>query len=82
MDADEANRGVWRRYERLGVIALGAALLCLFLGQAAQDYAARFVAPATETAKIQPRFNAIDYATNASLKSGIVVIGPCDTHKP
>lgn len=82
MDGDETVRVNWRRLEVVGVGALATVLLCVFLGQSAKDYASQFAEPVTQTAQMQPRFNAIDYATTASLKSGIVVIGPCDTHKP
>ena len=82
MDGEDTNRVTWRRLEFAGVAALASTLLCLFVGQTAQQYAAQFTAPAVETAKMQPRFNAIDYGTTASLKSGTVIIGPCDNHKP
>jgi hypothetical protein len=71
-----------RRLEFAGVAAAAATLLCLFVGQEAQQYAAQLTPPATETAKIKPRFNAIDYATTASIKGGTVVIGPCATRNP
>jgi len=82
MDEDLEAGGRWRRLEFLGATALAITLACLFLGQAAERYADRAAAPATETAKLRPNFNAIDYATTASIKGGMVIIGPCDTHSP
>jgi hypothetical protein len=79
---EEETKPIWRRLESAAVTALALTLLGLFVGQSAQQYAAQNAAPAVETAKMQPRFNAIDYATTASIKSGTVIIGPCDTHKP
>jgi hypothetical protein len=79
VDQEAANTNSLRRLEFVGVIAASTTLLCLFLGQAAQQYAAQFAQPAVASAKMQPRFNVIDYATNASIKGGTVVIGPCDT---
>ena len=71
-----------RRLEFAGVVASVATLLCLFVGQEAQQYAAEFLPSAIESAKIKPRFNAIDYSTNASIKGGTVVLGPCATRNP
>ena len=82
VETDEKSGFRWRRLELVGVMALAVTLISLFVGQSAKDYAAQFGTPATETAQMQPRFNAIDYATTGSVKTGMVVIGPCDTHKP
>ena len=79
MEQEDGKTGSFRRLEFVGVVAASATLLCLLLGQAAQQYATQAAQPQVETAKLQPRFNAIDYATTASIKSGTVVIGPCDT---
>ena len=78
VDEEDIRRISWRRLEFAGVTAFAVALSCLFIGQAAQDYAAKVSPPPTQTAKARPRFNAIDYATTGSVKSGVVVIGPCD----
>jgi hypothetical protein len=82
MDEDLEAGVRWRRLEFLGATALAVTFACLFIGQAAEQYAGRVVGPATETAKLRPNFNAIDFATTASIKGGMVVIGPCDTHSP
>ena len=82
MEEEKSTPLSLRRLEFAGVVAATATLLCLFIGQAAQQYAAQLTPPAAESAKIQPRFNAIEYATTASIKSGTVVIGPCATRNP
>jgi hypothetical protein len=79
VDQDETKPISFRRLEFVGVVAASVTLLCLFVGQEAQQYAAQFAQPEVAAAKMQPRFNAIDYATTASIKGGVVVIGPCDT---
>jgi hypothetical protein len=76
VDEEDIRRISWRRLEFAGATAFAVALSCLFIGQAAQQYAA-VVAPVTVVAKAAPTFNAIDYATTGALKSGLVVIGPC-----
>jgi hypothetical protein len=82
VDEDETKRAMWRRLELAGVAGLSATLLGLFLGQTVEQFVAQAPQPIVEAVKMQPRFNAIDYATTASIKGGTVVIGPCDTHKP
>ena len=82
MEQEDSTPLSLRRLEFAGVVAAVATLLCLFVGQEAQQYAAQLTPPAAEPAKIQPRFNVIDYATTASIKSGTVVIGPCATRNP
>ena len=77
----ETSARRWR-LEWVGAAALGITLTCLFVGQAVERYADQAAPPAIETAKDKPHFNSIDYAATASIKSGVVVIGPCDTHKP
>lgn len=79
MEQEETKPMSFRRLEFVGVVAASATLLCLFIGQEAQQYAAQFAQPQVAAAKMQPRFNVIDYATTASIKGGTVVIGPCDT---
>jgi hypothetical protein len=79
VEREETKSMSFRRLEFVGVVAASATLLCLFVGQEAQQYAARVTQPEVATAKMQPRFNAIDYDTTASIKGGAVVIGPCDT---
>ena len=82
MDEEQAKSAMWRRLEWAGVAAISVTLLGLILGQTAEQLAAQATPPVVETVKMQPRFNAIDYATTASIKGGTVVIGPCDTHNP
>jgi hypothetical protein len=80
VDEEVTKRTRWPAFEFTGVVALAATLVALFLGHTAERYASVLAPPATETANLQPRFNAIDYATTASTaKSTTVVIGPCDT---
>jgi hypothetical protein len=79
VDPEETKPLSFRRLEFVGVVAASLMLLGLLVGQEAQQYAARFVQPDVAAAKLQPRFNAIDYATTATIKGGTVVIGPCDT---
>ena len=78
MEQEETKPFSFRRLEFVGVVAACTTLLCLFVGQAAQQYAAQVVQPQIAADKIQPRFNAIDYAATASIKGRTVVIGPCD----
>ncbi len=80
MEPEHTKPVSFRRLELIGVAAAGVSLLCVFVGQGAQQYAAQSVQAEIASAKLQPRFNAIDYGTTASLKGGTVVIGPCDTH--
>ncbi len=82
MDEEEIPRWSWRRFEFAGVAAFAVTMVCLLIGESAEQYATQVVNSQTETAVAQPRFNAIDYAATASIKSGTVVIGPCDVHKP
>jgi hypothetical protein len=81
VEQEETNSISFRRLEFVGVIAACATLLCLFVGEAAQQYAAQSTQPQVAADKMQPRFNAIDYATTASTKGGPVVIGPCDNSR-
>ena len=70
--------------EFAGVAAAVATLLCLFVGEAAEQFA-NFQSPPHQaaTAQANTRFNSIDYATTAALKGQTtVVIGPCDAHTP
>ena len=79
MDDNDIRRISWRRLEFAGVTAVAVALSCLFIGQAAEQYAEVISPPASsQVAKAAPNFNAIDYATTGAVKSGMVVIGPCD----
>ncbi len=82
MDEENTGRSKWRNIEFASVTALAATLVCLIVGQTAQQFAAQTTAPAAAAAKAQPGFNAIDYAATASIKGAAVVIGPCDTHSP
>lgn len=78
MDEEVTNCTRWPGIEFAGAIAVASTLVALFLGHAAEQYAATMAPPAAEAANLQPRFNAIDYATTASTaKSTTVVIGPC-----
>jgi hypothetical protein len=81
---DELQTGTRRiRVEWVSAAALGITLACIFAGQAVERYAEQTAPPAAvETARVKPHFNSIDYAATASIKSGVVVIGPCDTRKP
>jgi hypothetical protein len=78
VDEDESGHSKRRNIEFAAVTAVVATLLCLFLGQAAQQFAAITTTPETPIAQTPPRFNAIDYARTASVKGATVVIGPCD----
>ena len=82
MDEEKSGRSRWRSIEFASVTALGATLVCLIVGQAAEQFAAQTATTSVDIAKVQPRFNAIDYATTAAIKGATVVIGPCDTHTP
>jgi len=75
---DEPVRSPWRGIELASVAALAVTMAALFIGQAAEQYAAQNISPVAETAQAQPRFNAIDYAATAAIKGGTVIIGPCD----
>ena len=81
MDEEDNRPPMWRRLEFAGATALFTSVACLLIGQGAEQYAAQVTTPMMETAKLPPRFNAIDYAETASTKSATVVIGPCDTHE-
>ncbi|HXT06629.1 MAG TPA: hypothetical protein VN715_06815 [Roseiarcus sp.] len=77
MDEEDIGRISWRRLEFAGVTAFAVAVSCLFIGQAAEQYAAQVAPLPVIAAKVSPKFNAIDYATTGAVKSGLVVIGPC-----
>jgi len=77
-DEEDIRRVSWRRLEFAGVTAFSVALSCLLIGQAAEQYAAEVAPPPVVAVKAAPKFNAIDYATTGAVKSGLVVIGPCD----
>jgi hypothetical protein len=79
MDEEVETRARRRRLEFAGVAALAISVACLFVGQSVELFADRITTPPIETAKAPPHFNAIDYATTATIKGGTVVIGPCDT---
>jgi hypothetical protein len=79
MDEEPETRARRRRLEFAGIAALAISLACLFVGQSVEQFADRIAAPQVEIAKAPPHFNAIDYATTATIKGGTVVIGPCDT---
>ena len=82
MNEDELGHSKWRGIEFTSVTALVATLICLFVGQTVQQFAAQVTEPVVGTAKLRPRFNAIDYAATASINGATVIIGPCDTHAP
>lgn len=82
MDEEKSGRSKWRSIEFASVTALGAILACLIVGQTAEQFAAQTATTSVDVAKVQPRFNAIDYATTATIKGATIVIGPCDTHTP
>ncbi len=79
MDEEVETRARRRRLEFAGAAALAISVACLFVGQSVELFADRITTPPVETAKAPPHFNAIDYATTATIKGGTVVIGPCDT---
>ncbi len=80
---EELETGVRHvRLEFVGGMALAITLICVLLGQAAQRFADQQAPLPIETAKLKSHFNAIDYATTSSIKNGVVIITPCDTHKP
>jgi len=74
----EIKSNPWARLETIAVAALVVTVLCVFIGETAQQYAAQNAPAATETAQARPRFNAIDYAQTGAIKTGTVIIGPCD----
>jgi hypothetical protein len=80
MDEEQEVSSSRRRLEFAGAIALAISLACLFVGQTVEQYADQVSAQTVQTAKMSPKFNAIDYATTAAVQGGTVVIGPCDTH--
>jgi hypothetical protein len=82
VEEEGVKRLAWRRLELVIVSAFAVTLGCLFIGQTAQRYAMQLQARATQVAKTKPIFNAIDYATTGALKSGTVIIGPCDAPRP
>jgi hypothetical protein len=80
---EESEAGVRHvRLEFVGAMALGVTLLCVLVGQTAQRFADQEAPLPIETAKLKPHFNTVDYATTASIKNGVVIITPCDTHTP
>jgi hypothetical protein len=80
---EEVMTGARRvRLEWVGTVAGGITLACLLIGQSVEQFADRATTPPIEAAQVKPHFNSIDYATTASIKSGVVVIGPCDLRKP
>ena len=82
MDDQDNPRVSWRRLEFAGVAAIAVTVACTLIGQTAEHYAASLQPPPSEAVASRPAFNAIDYATTGALKSGLVVIGPCDTRQP
>ena len=80
---DDETRGVsWQRLEFAGVTAFALTMSCLFIGQAAEHFAAQVQASPTQMAAARPRFNAIDYATTGAVKNATVIIGPCEDRRP
>ena len=66
--------------------AAGVAFACLFIGEGAQfalDHRSYFDSTAVAEAEAakSPKFNAIDFATTASVKGQTVVLAPCGAAK-
>jgi hypothetical protein len=57
-------------------------LLCIIIGQSAEQLASNTVLEAAQSAKSARNFNAIDYTATGSIGAAKVVIGPCDTRRP
>ncbi len=68
--------------EFAAVTAIAVTLLCIVIGQTADQLASTAVIGVAQTPKTSPAFNAIDYAATGSTGAAKVVIGPCDTRKP
>ena len=79
MGEQENWRPVWRKLEFASITAIAVTLLCVFVGQTAEQVAVNSFAEVAQAPKSAPKFNAIDYAATGSTK---VVIGPCDTRRP
>jgi hypothetical protein len=82
LDDFEDKRPLWRRLEFAAVTAIVVTLLCVIIGQSAEQLASNTVLEAAQSAKSTRNFNAIDYAATGSIGAAKVVIGPCDTRQP
>jgi hypothetical protein len=82
VDEEDIRRVSWRRLEFASVTAFVVATACFLIGQAAEQYASSIAPEVTETAKLRPQFNALDYDATGSVKGGAVVINPCVEQKP
>jgi hypothetical protein len=82
VDEDEGRGGGWRRLEMVSLAAFGLAMVCLFIGESAEQFASQYGPSTAPVALSKPKFNAIDYAETGSTKSATVIIGPCDTRRP
>jgi len=79
------------RFRNIGFAATWAGaitLICIIVGQTAQQYAGDATKNASSVASTEaekpsrPLFNAIDYATTGAIRGQTVVIGPCAIDKP
>ncbi len=66
---------------RVSFAALWAAaitLICVFVGQAAEQYASVMSSPSAQTANNSTvKFNVIDYGATGAIKGQPIIIGPC-----
>ena len=81
MYEDEQSKSPRKTVGFAAAWAIALSLLCVFIGEGAEQFAASIDTPPVQVANSSGKkatFNAIDYATTGAIKGQTVILSPCD----